>query len=302
MDIENTQAQMRKGILEYCILLIIAGKDSYVQDIINKLKDSKILVVEGTLYPLMTRLKNAGLLSYRWEESPQGPPRKYYSITEQGKQTLELLENSWRELTASIERLKTFSQQNSTEDLNGQAFCIDDDACAKLQVYIETLEKHYLTEADGKEIMADIESRIAELLQGFLQKAHKQVVSLPEIEQVIETMGTPEVIIDEDTQESTMPREEVKRKLYRDPEHRVLGGVASGLATYFDINIAWFRVAFIVLALFYGITVVIYIILWIAIPKAVTARQKLEMKGKKITVSNIEKNIRDTCKNVKDKI
>ena len=150
--------------------------------------------------------------------------------------------------------------------------------------------------------MADIESRIAELLQGFLQKAHKQVVSLPEIEQVIETMGTPEVIIDEDTQESTMPREEVKRKLYRDPEHRVLGGVASGLATYFDINIAWFRVAFIVLALFYGITVVIYIILWIAIPKAVTARQKLEMKGKKITVSNIEKNIRDTCKNVKDKI
>ena len=99
-----------------------------------------------------------------------------------------------------------------------------------------------------------------------------------------------------------MPREEVKRKLYRDPEHRVLGGVASGLATYFDINIAWFRVAFIVLALFYGITVVIYIILWIAIPKAVTARQKLEMKGKKITVSNIEKNIRDTCKNVKDKI
>ena len=117
MDIENTQAQMRKGILEYCILLIIAGKDSYVQDIINKLKDSKILVVEGTLYPLMTRLKNAGLLSYRWEESPQGPPHKYYSITEQGKQTLELLENSWRELTASIERLKTFSQQNSTEAL-----------------------------------------------------------------------------------------------------------------------------------------------------------------------------------------
>ena len=117
MDIENTQAQMRKGILEYCILLIIAGKDSSVQDIINKLKDSKILVVEGTLYPLMTRLKNAGLLSYRWEESPQGPPRKYYSITEQGKQTLELLENSWRELTASIERLKTFSQQNSTEAL-----------------------------------------------------------------------------------------------------------------------------------------------------------------------------------------
>ena len=187
-------------------------------------------------------------------------------------------------------------------NLNGQAFCIDEDAYAKLQVYIDTLEKYYLAEEDGKEIMADIESRIAELLREFLQRNHKEVVSLPEIDKVIEIMGTPEVIIDEDTQESTMPREEVKRKLYRDPEHRVLGGVASGLATYFDINIAWFRVAFIVLALFYGITVVIYIILWIAIPKAVTARQKLEMKGKKITVSNIEKNIRDTCKNVKDKI
>lgn len=85
MNIENTQAQMRKGILEYCILLIIAGEDSYVQDIINKLKTSKMLVVEGTIYPLLTRLKNMGLLSYRWEESTQGPPRKYYSITATGK-------------------------------------------------------------------------------------------------------------------------------------------------------------------------------------------------------------------------
>lgn len=106
MNIENTQAQMRKGILEYCILLIIAGEDSYVQDIINKLKTSKMLVVEGTIYPLLTRLKNMGLLSYRWEESPQGPPRKYYSITETGKVFLQELETSWHELTAAIENLK----------------------------------------------------------------------------------------------------------------------------------------------------------------------------------------------------
>ena len=96
MNIENTQAQMRKGILEYCILLIIAGEDSYVQDIINKLKTSKMLVVEGTIYPLLTRLKNMGLLSYRWEESTQGPPRKYYSITETGKVFLQELETSKR--------------------------------------------------------------------------------------------------------------------------------------------------------------------------------------------------------------
>lgn len=106
MNIENTQAQMRKGILEYCILLIIAGEDSYVQDIINKLKTSKMLVVEGTIYPLLTRLKNMGLLSYRWEESSQGPPRKYYSITDSGKAFLRELENSWNELTAAIENLK----------------------------------------------------------------------------------------------------------------------------------------------------------------------------------------------------
>lgn len=106
MNIENTQAQMRKGILEYCILLIIAGEDSYVQDIINKLKTSKMLVVEGTIYPLLTRLKNMGLLSYRWEESSQGPPRKYYSITDSGKVFLRELENSWNELTAAIENLK----------------------------------------------------------------------------------------------------------------------------------------------------------------------------------------------------
>ena len=106
MNIENTQAQMRKGILEYCILLIIAGEDSYVQDIINKLKTSKMLVVEGTIYPLLTRLKNMGLLSYRWEESTQGPPRKYYSITATGKVFLQELETSWNELTIAIENLK----------------------------------------------------------------------------------------------------------------------------------------------------------------------------------------------------
>lgn len=109
MNIENTRAQMRKGILEYCILLIIAGEASYVQDIINKLRTSKMLVVEGTIYPLLTRLKNMGLLSYRWEESTQGPPRKYYSITDNGKVFLQELESSWNELTTAIENLKKSS-------------------------------------------------------------------------------------------------------------------------------------------------------------------------------------------------
>lgn len=115
MNIENTQAQMRKGILEYCILLIIARQDAYVQDIIIQLKASKMLVVEGTIYPLLTRLKNTGLLSYRWEESTQGPPRKYYSITEDGRQCLQALETSWEELTQAIASLRQQVPLQQTE-------------------------------------------------------------------------------------------------------------------------------------------------------------------------------------------
>lgn len=102
----KTHKLKRKGILEYCILLIISQKDVYVPDIINKLKESRMIVVEGTIYPLLTRLKNTGLLSYRWEEPLQGPPRKYYSITESGRLFLKELENSWEELTSAVNHIK----------------------------------------------------------------------------------------------------------------------------------------------------------------------------------------------------
>lgn len=106
MNVENSKAQMRKGILEYCILLILSRRDAYATDIINQLKESELIVVEGTLYPLLTRQKNAGLLAYRWEESTQGPPRKYYTITELGKTWLKELDKSWKELVESIESIK----------------------------------------------------------------------------------------------------------------------------------------------------------------------------------------------------
>jgi PadR family transcriptional regulator PadR len=102
MKIENTKAQMRKGILEFCILKILSTKDKYSFEIIETLKKSKLLVVEGTLYPLLTRLKNGGLLEYRWEESSSGPPRKYYSITEDGKQFLKELHSSWSDLNKAV--------------------------------------------------------------------------------------------------------------------------------------------------------------------------------------------------------
>jgi PadR family transcriptional regulator PadR len=106
INTENISSQMRKGILEYCILSILEHGDAYSSDLIIRLKEAKIIVVEGTLYPLLTRLKNQGYLSYRWEESKQGPPRKYYNITEKGKLLSKELESSWNELVNGIANLK----------------------------------------------------------------------------------------------------------------------------------------------------------------------------------------------------
>ena len=114
MNIENTESQMRKGLLELCILGIIQKeKEAYPSDILEQLKQAKLVVLEGTLYPLLTRLKNAGILSYRWEESTSGPPRKYYSLTEKGKKNLELLNQSWQTLTSSINSLSKKYEKNS---------------------------------------------------------------------------------------------------------------------------------------------------------------------------------------------
>lgn len=105
MSLENTKAQMRKGILEFCILSILKNKEAYPSEIIETLKSSKLIVVEGTLYPLLTRLKNEELLTYRWEESNAGPPRKYYSLTKIGKAFLEELDVTWNELQMAVSKI-----------------------------------------------------------------------------------------------------------------------------------------------------------------------------------------------------
>ena len=104
MNLENTKAQMRKGVLEFCILSILSNGDAYTSDIIEKLKEAKLIVVEGTLYPLLTRLKNSGLLSYRWEESTGGPPRKYYKLTTLGENFLAELNTTWEELVTAVNK------------------------------------------------------------------------------------------------------------------------------------------------------------------------------------------------------
>ncbi len=109
MNIENAKSQMRKGMLEYCVLLLLKHRPSYASDIIQQLKQAELLVVEGTLYPLLTRLKNDGLLRYEWRESTQGPPRKYYALSTEGEQFLAELDAAWTELSNTISYLKTIT-------------------------------------------------------------------------------------------------------------------------------------------------------------------------------------------------
>lgn len=117
INIDNIKAQMRRGILEYCILSILSERDAYASVIINELKESEMIIVEGTLYPLLTRLKNQDLLAYRWEESNQGPPRKYYSITEKGDKVLQELDEAWEDLVGVIKNIRKKGSTSNTENL-----------------------------------------------------------------------------------------------------------------------------------------------------------------------------------------
>lgn len=105
MDSESTKSQMRKGMLEFIIMLVISRGPVYASDIINDLKGKELIVVEGTIYPLLSRLKNSGMLEYSWQESKSGPPRKYYSLTQKGRETLDQLTTTWKSLNKSINSL-----------------------------------------------------------------------------------------------------------------------------------------------------------------------------------------------------
>ncbi|WP_411273303.1 PadR family transcriptional regulator [Daejeonella sp.] len=123
MIVENTQIQMRKGILEYCILSIISRGEIYASDIIAELKNANLLVVEGTLYPLLTRLKNNGLLTYNWQESTSGPPRKYYILSPAGTEVLKRLDITWEELSYSVNtslKNRNNNSSNKTSDQTNQ--------------------------------------------------------------------------------------------------------------------------------------------------------------------------------------
>ena len=180
-------------------------------------------------------------------------------------------------------------------NLAGFVFYIDEDAYEELQKYLKNI-KTYLGNTEGREeIIDDIESRIAEL---FSEK-QKQVITLIEVSEVIEVMGQPEDYMSEDETEQKTSYKSSNKRLYRDPDSTVLGGVCSGIGHYVNIDPIWIRLIFLAMV-WSGVSILFYFILWAIIPKAETTAQKLEMKGKAATFSNIEDYVRKGYENVKD--
>jgi len=190
-----------------------------------------------------------------------------------------------------------------TVNISGIVFHIDEDAYDKLNIYLLRIRSHFTTAEGGDEIMTDIESRIAEMLQGKISGS-KEVITLGEVLEVIHQLGDPEQIGGGEEHagdpKGKIPMEEKHpRRLYRDPDNAILGGVAGGLGIYFQIDPVWIRILFVLLALLSGFGILTYLILWIVVPKARTTAEKLEMKGEQINVSNIEKTIREEYESVK---
>ncbi len=186
-------------------------------------------------------------------------------------------------------------------NISGLIFNIDEDAFEKLQQYLNSITKKFINTEEGNEIIADVEARIAELFQERIGD-RKEVVNLPDVEHIIEVMGLPEDFEDEELEQ--IPQEEsqqkkAERKIYRDPDNRVISGLSSGIATYLGIDPIIVRVLFVLMALFYGTSILIYILLWIIIPEAKTRSQKLEMKGLNINLSSIETSIKNEFTTVK---
>ena len=186
-------------------------------------------------------------------------------------------------------------------NIGGVIFHLDEDAYEILQDYLTAVNKRFASTEEGKEIVSDIEHRIAEILQSKLTE-QKQVISIDDIEEIIEIMGRPEDFeAEEDSNEKDYHQyEKSSKRLFRDPDNRVLGGVCSGIATYLNIDPLIIRILFLVLMFGFGIIGVIYIVLWALLPAAFTTAQKLDMRGENFNLSDIEKNVRKEYESVKD--
>ena len=173
-----------------------------------------------------------------------------------------------------------------TENINlsNRIFTVDQDALQKLEAYLKSVEKYFQGQQDAQEIVSDIESRIAELFETMLSKK-KEVITLEDVDKIIEIIGLPEIFMEDvgneqkDGKQQGFKFEHKRKKLYRDTDDRVIGGVCSGLGNYFDMDPVLFRVLFILALIFTGAGLLVYIILWIVMPEAKTFEQKVQMKG-----------------------
>jgi len=190
-------------------------------------------------------------------------------------------------------------------NLGGIVFNIDDDAYIKLKAYLDQIEIYFANEKEGREILVDIENRMAELFQER-SKGTGRVIAMEDVDEVIRILGKPEEIGDpENGYEKTRSSRSSSyryRRIYRDPDNRVLGGVCSGMGAYWQIDPLVIRILFLVAFFGFGIGLIIYLILWIVIPEAKTAAQKLEMKGEPVNISNIGKTVKEEFNNVKNRM
>jgi phage shock protein PspC (stress-responsive transcriptional regulator) len=189
-------------------------------------------------------------------------------------------------------------------NLSGIIFNIDDDAYEKLKSYLDTISRYFSNKQESKEIIDDIESRIAELFQERIT-GENQVITIEIVNEVIEIMGNPEDIADSGDEEDSSSFHDsyrASKRLYRDPENSVIGGVCGGLGAYFSVDPIIFRLLFVIFFFAGGASILVYVILWIVLPKAETAAQKLEMRGEKVNVSNLEKKIREEYETVKENV
>lgn len=189
-----------------------------------------------------------------------------------------------------------------TINISGLVFHIDEDAYDVLRNYIEQISAYFINEEESREIISDVESRIAELFQENL-KDKNQVVTIGLINQVIDRLGKPEDFAQEgnESEESYHKNYRTNKRMFRDPDSRVLGGVCSGMGAYFQIDPLVIRIIFLVLFFGFGTGLIIYLVLWIVIPAAETTAQKLQMRGEPVNLHNIKRSVKDEFDNVKEK-
>lgn len=186
-------------------------------------------------------------------------------------------------------------------NLGGYAFNVDEDAYERLRQYLKTIEREFSGETSSAEIISDIEGRVAELFKGRLT-AYKQVINMKDVEEVMDILGSPELISGSGSAESEPRTYSSSRRIYRDPDRRIFGGVCAGLAAYLNIDALIIRIVFAILFLAGGFGILIYLVLWVVLPEAKTTAQKLEMRGDPVNIENIKESVKREFDTVKKKM